>query len=64
MTNAFYYVSGIFFLGLAWLKHFIFGYTTPKPLPLSEVDECIDYDATIANRFVGKPRQARVRLHS
>ena len=52
MTNAFYYVSGIFFLGLAWLKHFIFGYTTPKPLPLSEVDECIDYDTTIANRFL------------
>ena len=52
MTNAFYHVVGIAFLALARLKHLLSGYTTPKPFALDQVDKCIDYDVTIANRFL------------
>ena len=52
LTNAFYHVVGIAFLALARLKHLLSGYTTPKPFALDQVDKCIDYDVTIANRFL------------
>ena len=52
MTNAFFYIVGIAFLALARLKHFISGYSTPKPFSLHQVDKCIEYDVTIANRFL------------
>ncbi len=37
MKDLFYYMCGIGFLALAWLKHFIFGYTTPKHFGMNEV---------------------------
>jgi hypothetical protein len=52
VKNAFYHVVGIVFLVLARLKHLLSGYTTPKPFALDQVDKCIDYDVTIANRFL------------
>ncbi len=52
LTNAFFYVVGIAFLALARLKYFMSGYTTPKPFSLEEVDKCIEYDVTIAKRFL------------
>ncbi len=50
--DAAYYFAGIGFLALAKLKHVVRGYDSPKPYSLDEVDRCIDYDITIANRFL------------
>ena len=44
VANWFYFVAGIGFLALAKAKHVLYGYSTPKPFGLSELDRCIDYD--------------------
>lgn len=55
MSDSFYYCAGIGFLALAKLKHMLRGYATPKPF--SDIERCIDYDISVAERYM---RQADV----
>jgi len=52
--QVFYFCVGIIFLALAKFKHLLQGYTTPKPYDVSLVDESIDYDLQIAQRYEDK----------
>jgi SAM-dependent methyltransferase len=54
IANGAYYLAGIGFLALAKLKHMIGGYRTPKPLPLTQTDRCIDYDVKVADGLLAQ----------
>lgn len=41
--DSFYFAAGIGFLAMAKAKNALHGYTTPKPIDISETQRCIDY---------------------
>lgn len=46
------FTTGLGFLTLAKAKHTLKGYSTPKPLDISQVEACLDYDERVAREFV------------
>jgi len=55
--NVLYYNAGLVFLVLAKLKHTLKGYSTPKPIPNSEYDQCVDYDISTVNNWLKHLRE-------
>lgn len=49
--NAFYRVAGSGFLGLAWLKHTLRGYHTPRPFSVGDPERCIAYDWSVVEAW-------------
>jgi hypothetical protein len=47
LPNTLYRVAGTGFLGLAWLKHKVQGYRTPRPFALDDAEQCIAYDWSV-----------------
>jgi hypothetical protein len=61
VASAFYFAAGIAFLSLAKIKHAINGYNTPKPISMSRMSDCVEYDLNVVNdwrhygmRYVGE----------
>ena len=51
VINGFYFLSGMFFLILAKIKHFTFGYS-PKDFTTNEIQRCIEYDINIVDNWL------------
>lgn len=54
LENWFYFWAGLVFLTLAKIKHSLFGYITPKPFSMAEVDRCVDYDVGVVNGWLNE----------
>jgi hypothetical protein len=50
--EAFLYMAGVGFLGLAKAKNILRGYSTPKPFQLSETDRCIAYALKVVDEWL------------
>lgn len=47
--NVFFRLAGLGFLGLAWLKHTLQGYRTPRPFSIGDPEQCIAYDWSVVD---------------
>jgi SAM-dependent methyltransferase len=49
-------IVGTGFLALAWLKHTLQGYRTPRPFALDDAERCIGYDANVVEGWLAALR--------
>ncbi len=52
LKNWFYFLTGAVFLFLARVKHTIYGYSTPKPYSVEQLDRCIAYDIKVVDEWL------------
>jgi len=52
IVNWFYFLIGVFFLLLAKIKYYLFGYNTPKTFSINETQRCIKQDVKIVDGWM------------
>jgi SAM-dependent methyltransferase len=50
--NVFLYIIGIVFMALAKIKNMLRGYSTPRPFPVGHLQHSIDYDISVASKWI------------
>lgn len=50
--NFAYYWIGIAFLFLNKIRHSIRGYTNPRPFPITQIKQAIEYDLSIVDHWL------------
>lgn len=57
LRNWFLQLAGVGFLALAWLKHSLRGYRTPRPFGLNDAERCIAHDWSVVEGWLEALRQ-------